>query len=406
MPELLYFQVPQYLQPAKGLTINAAFCENLKKSEYVQISTGYFSRASLKKLDQLIHEEDCALKKIDLLLGMYGKEGMREIDFNYLCWLNKKWRQEGIGKILIPRLGTNHEKVYLFHQRSKIDKELYPFMGIVGSANLSFLRATSSNYMQYETAVLIDPQQSEKEEQMIQELGRQMNEVLSKSVEFDKATIQIKKEPNKALKQIKGIKETVDSEIEKVKDNIVIETKFFLPLKVPRAADRMKEKTEDGQSTFIKSNINVCYAEPRNKKAKNIKYRNWYEMQLCVSVQIRKDPNYPKGGEPFIVLTDDGYRFLAHTESQNFKQLSAIGNEQIMGRWLKGRLVAAGLVESVEDPYLNDPNRNSMITQEMLEEYGATHLLFGRTNQKEMDDQGRLLDVWYLSFNPAEIETS
>lgn len=47
-------------------------------------------------------------------------------------------------------------------------------------------------------------------------------------------------------------------------------------------------------------------------------------------------------------MTDDGYWFKAHTTSDNNKQFSAVGDELIMGRWLKGRL-AAGIVKPVNN---------------------------------------------------------
>ena len=68
-----------------------------------------------------------------------------------------------------------------------------------------------------------------------------------------------------------------------------------------------------------------------------------------------------------------------------------------MGRWLKGRLAAAGLVTPVNDTQL-DSDRTGMITQEMLQKYGRDHLLFKKTGQKAFDEEGNSLDVWLLSF--------
>ncbi|WP_204266667.1 restriction endonuclease PLD domain-containing protein, partial [Escherichia coli] len=39
----------------------------------------------------------------------------------------------------------------------------------------------------------------------------------------------------------------------------------------------------------------------------------------------------------------------AHTTSDGNKQFSAAGDELILGRWIKGRLAAAGLVTPVND---------------------------------------------------------
>ena len=99
---------------------------------------------------------------------------------------------------------------------------------------------------------------------------------------------------------------------------------------------------------------------------------------------------------PFVVITDDGYTFKCHTTSQNNKQFSAVGDELILGRWLKGRLAAAGLVTLVNDTSA-DHDRQGMITKEMLDEYGCDSLLLTKTDCQIHED-GNTLDVWLLSF--------
>ena len=50
-----------------------------------------------------------------------------------------------------------------------------------------------------------------------------------------------------------------------------------------------------------------------------------------------------------------------------------------MGRWLKGRLAAAGLVTPVNDTK-KDTERKGMITKEMLKEYGCDSLYLNTEN--------------------------
>lgn len=137
----------------------------------------------------------------------------------------------------------------------------------------------------------------------------------------------------------------------------------------------------------------MCYAAPRSKR----KSRDWYETQLTVEAKIYKMDGYPEKNKPFFVVTDDGYWFKAHTTSDNNKQFSAVGDELIMGRWLKGRLASAGIVKPINNT-LEDTERNGMITKEMLEEYGCDRLLFKKTGQTALDEDGNFLDVWMLSF--------
>jgi hypothetical protein len=116
-----------------------------------------------------------------------------------------------------------------------------------------------------------------------------------------------------------------------------------------------------------------------------------------VNKSITLLPGYPEKNVPFYVVTDDGYTFKAHTTSDGNKQFSAVGDELILGRWIKGRLVAAGLVTPVNDTQL-DTDRLGMVTKEMLDAYGCNTLVITKTNQKMEDENGNLLDVWLLSF--------
>ena len=172
---------------------------------------------------------------------------------------------------------------------------------------------------------------------------------------------------------------------------------FVILLKVPTEA----EKFLDDHKHFTKSNINVCYASPRSKK----KARDWYETQLNVSSQVRDKKGYPLKGVPFYVVTDDGYGFMAHTTSANNKQFAAVGDELILGKWIKGRLVEEKLVEPVEDT-AKDIKRNGMITKEMLEAYGCNAIAFQKTDLKIPDPQTpkNLYDVWTLKLIYMEEE--
>lgn len=84
-------------------------------------------------------------------------------------------------------------------------------------------------------------------------------------------------------------------------------------------------------------------------------------------------------------------------------EMQPVGDELIMGRWLKGRLAAAGIVNPVNNT-LEDTDRLGMITQEMLEEYGCDRLVFKKTGQTALDTDGTPLDVWMLSFTNEKNE--
>lgn len=163
----------------------------------------------------------------------------------------------------------------------------------------------------------------------------------------------------------------------------------MLPIKVPAYDER---HMDDGKH-YTKSNLNVSYAAPRSAR----KSRDWYETQFTVSKQITRLEGYPEKNATFAVVTDDGYTFKAHTTSDGNKQFSAVGDELILGRWIKGRLAAAGLVTPVNDTQA-DKDRTGMITKEMLAAYGCDRLVLTKTDQKTEGEEGNMLDVWILSF--------
>ena len=173
---------------------------------------------------------------------------------------------------------------------------------------------------------------------------------------------------------------------------------FIIPLKTPSFKDRFL----DDHKHYTKSNINVCYAAPRSAG----KPRDWYETQLTVPKKIREKKEYPLKSIPFYAVTDDGFAFLAHTTSQNNKQFAAVGDELILGRWLKGRLAADKLVEPIDDVSA-DTERLGMITSEMLEEYGCNAIAFQKTDLRMSDPEqpNNSYEIWTLKLvNIEDIE--
>lgn len=364
-------------------TIIDCFQEQLAKADYVEIAVGYVSRASLEELDNLI--TDYSIKQICLNIGMYYIEGMPESSYHTAVKINKKWRASKTGEIRIVRSFKYHGKLYCFY------KDGVPFSAIIGSANLGVIKLEASNRRQYEISSLTtDPSECKEISDFIQKLK---SPACSANIE-DISDMPLIFEKNTALSGIKLVAEVPPSNVEFYK-RCSAYASFLLPLKVPAYAER---HMDDGKH-FTKSNVNVCYAAPRNKR----KSRDWYETQLTVAKEITKIDGYPEKNKPFFIITDDGYWFKAHTTSDGNKQFSAVGDELIMGRWLKGRLAAAGLVVPVNDTQL-DTDRTGMITKEILQEYGCENLYLKKTGQTALDEDGTALDVWMLSFRPENKE--
>ena len=97
----------------------------------------------------------------------------------------------------------------------------------------------------------------------------------------------------------------------------------------------------------------------------------------------------------------DFINYLSHFEkikivicSRSFKK----DDLKIMGRWIKGRLVASGLVDPVNN-IESDSDENGIITKEMLIKYGRDTISLTKTDLKTTI-KGKELDIWMLSFLP------
>lgn len=364
-------------------SITDCICEKMSKSDKVEISVGYVSKASLIELNELVNIY--GVKNICLNIGMYYLEGMPESSYREALKINYEWEEKGIGEIRLVKPFKYHGKVYAFYNSNKIHS------AVVGSSNLGVLKLEASNRRQYETAVLIE------EPELCLDIDRLMKRLKTPECSSNIQEIsgmKLIREENASLNNVETVDKITSAEVS-IYQNHLTNVSFVLPLKVPKYEERM---IDDGRH-FTKSNLNVCYAAPRSAR----KSRDWYETQLTVSKKITRMDGYPEKNTPFFVATDDGYWFKVHTTSDGNKQFSAVGNELILGRWIKGRLAAAGLVKPVNDTQ-KDIERAGMITQEMLEAYGCDRLILTKTTKKALDEEGNELDVWLFSFASSHHE--
>lgn len=358
-------------------TIIDCFHEQAKKSDSIEIAVGYISKAALDEIETIVEQYD--ISRVTITIGMYFIEGMPENSFHTAKKLNKKWQDSGIGEIRLVRAFKYHGKLYCFSKDGTV------VSAIIGSANMGVIKPDAANRRQYEIASLVeDPSECAEFASFIDKLKAPR---CSANI-ADITGMTLIREQNVSLNGVDTVTQVTPAGV-KLYYQHKTETSFVLPIKVPAFEERFMD---DGKH-FTKSNINVCYAAPRSKR----KSRDWYEVQMTVAKEITRLEGYPEKNAPFFVVTDDGYWFKAHTTSDGNKQFSAVGDELIMGRWIKGRLAAAGLVDSVNDSQ-KDTERLGMITKEMLEAYGCNAVVFTKTDQKALDDDGTMLDVWTLSF--------
>lgn len=380
--KFLYTDILPIGIPESGEPFSSAVAAEISTAERVEIAVGYVSRASLLELDALIRNAN--VKYTVLTIGMYFIEGMPESSYYTACEINDAWKKDEIGEIRLVRVYKYHGKVYCFY------REGLPSSVIIGSANLGAMKLEATNRRQYELAVLTDAQTDCLQ---AAELISRLNSPACSANIADIPNIPLVREQNIALNNVDTVAQLPQSDVDAYQRSLT-DISFALPIKVPAYDER---HMDDGKH-FTKSNLNVCYAAPRSAR----RSRDWYETQITVDKRLTLLPGYPEKNCPFFVITDDGYRIKVHTTSDGNKQLSAVGDELILGRWIKGRLAAAGLVTPVNDTQ-KDKDRTGMITKEMLHRYGCERLVLTKTT-KQAYDGDELLDVWMLSFEAGANE--
>lgn len=381
--KLLYSDILPATLDENQITVTDCFNEQIRNCDGVDIAVGYVSKAALEELDAIVAEYN--IGHINLVMGMYYIEGMPEGTYRTALSLNEKWRASGIGEIRMVRAFKYHGKLYVFHKDGDVKS------AIIGSANLGVIKLEANNRRQYEVSSLTTDLVESRE---IHNLICKLQDNRCSANIADITNMPIIREVNTSLTGVDTVDQIPQAEVA-IYDRHKTEISFVLPIKVPAFDER---HMDDGKH-YTKSNLNVSYAAPRSAR----KSRDWYETQFTVNKSITLLPGYPEKNVTFYVVTDDGYTFKAHTTSDGNKQFSAVGDELILGRWIKGRLAAAGLVTPVNDTQL-DHDRLGMITKEMLAAYGCNTLVLTKTDQKIEDEDGNLLDVWFLSFESIQEE--
>ncbi|WP_018758497.1 restriction endonuclease PLD domain-containing protein [Paenibacillus terrigena] len=345
------------------------FNEAVANSDSLDIAVGYVSKASLMELQKIV--EDNHISNICLNIGMYYLEGMPEGTYHAAVSLNEAWKQAGVGEVRIVKTLKYHGKLYTFYKNG------HPVAGIIGSHNLGAIKLEAFNLRQYEISAVTEvPEEVEEVSKIIFKL-KQPN----CSANIQEIRVPLVREENSALVDQEFVTKITSDEVAAYQSKIT-DISFEIPLKVP--VDHADPKMRG-------SNINVCYASGRK--------RVWWEIEMVVSKEIRDLPGYPEHQLPFMAVTDDGWKFKAWTCGQNNKNLYSKDDLKIMGRWIKGRLVASGLVEPVNQVEA-DTAFKGMITGEILEKYGKNSITLTKTTVKTIAEDGTELDVWVLSFLP------
>jgi len=130
-----------------------------------------------------------------------------------------------------------------------------------------------------------------------------------------------------------------------------------------------------------RSGLNVYLGKGRKSVKGVVIPRSWYEVELIVPKNITAVKGYPRANEndgEFSVTTDDGWQFTCKVSGDFNKNLRSENDLKTLGKWLKGKMVNAGVLKPGE-----------MVTDKTLQNYGRQSL----TLQKYKNG------TWYLDFS-------
>lgn len=335
-------------------TFAEKFYSLIPKASRLDIAVGYITADSLAELQQTIAYNK-NIETLNLIIGMHYFDKFTKLEYNAAVGLNDFLHKEKRGEVKLVKSFRFHGKLYAYSNNAGV------FAGIIGSNNLSSIVESKTRI--YEAAALISEQEyAAKVKEFI--------DVLSASAADNIADCPISdfKIYNKLLEDHEDVVKLSNDEYADVISSLS-ELKFDIPL------------VKNGEVPE-KSNLNVFFGEGRLNRTKGVVIpRHWYEVELIVPSTITALQGYPQKDTPssvFDVVTDDGWKFSCKVSGDYSKNFRSEDDLKILGKWIKGRLENAGVLEV-----------GHMVTEETFTQYGRDNFSLQKTE---------IPNLWYLDF--------
>lgn len=333
----------------KHETFYKAFYRLIAQSESLKICTGFITADSIADILQLIKFN--GKPKLNLAIGMHQFSGFEKSQYQAVQKLHSFLKHKGLGEVRVSTQFPYHGKIYEFLNDDSV------FAAILGSSNLSSIVKTTNRI--YESNLLLD------EDCILRDLSQFTNDFYSICEPIDLIIPNLIVSPA-PLQGVEGVEKADLGEYERY-SNSARGPSFSIPLK-----------------STMRSNLNVYFGKGRlNTRTGVIIPRPWYEVEIIVSNQITSKAGYPRkeiDNGVFTALTDDGWTFKCKSSGDYSKNLRSESSLSILGRWIKGRLEAAGALIPGEP-----------VTDATLATYGKDNLDLIYTGHG---------DIWLLNFKP------
>jgi hypothetical protein len=333
-----------------GSNFAETFYDLFSKSVSTNIAVGYITADSLAEL-----KNTCQMstrRKLNLTIGMHYFDRFTKLEYQAAMDLHVFLKENGAGAVRLVTPFRFHGKLYSFSATTGV------FAGIIGSNNLSSIIETCRTY---EASVLL------RDQIMVRKLDDfilQLNKDATKPI--DEINILEFNDPNNVLENHEGVQKISPLELAECLSNLTT-VSFDIPIKA--------------SSQHAKSNLNAFFGKGREGKNGLVKSRHWYEAEIIVGKEMTSKPYYPQAetdNSIFDVITDDAWRFKCKISGDYSKNFRSEGDLKILGKWIKGRLEAAGSL------VIGEP-----VTENVLKKYGRSNFTFRKTSTP---------NLWYLDF--------
>ena len=319
----------------------------------LDIAVGYVTADSLAELKQTVAYNE-NIQTLNLIIGMHYLDSFTSLEHKAAVMLNDFLRETRRGEVRLVKPFRFHGKLYSYSNPSGA------FAGIIGSNNLSSI--VDSRTRTYEaSAIFHEREYAVKMREFIEQLSNNSTDNIAD------CSVKIK-DNNRLLEDHENVTEVPNEEKADVVSALT-DTSFEIPL------------TRDG-TVPEKSNLNVFFGKGRLVRAKRlVQPRHWYEAELIVPSDITTQTGYPQKDTPsaiFDVVTDDNWKFTCKVSGDYSKNLRSEHDLKILGKWIKGRLENAGVLEVGQH-----------VTAETFVNYGRDSFTLTKTS---------IYNLWYLDF--------
>ena len=165
-------------------------------------------------------------------------------------------------------------------------------------------------------------------------------------------------------------------------------------ISIPLVVPTEQEIIDNADLDLSFSPLNACYSKPIINEKTGYE-QSWFEVRLI----IEGEENLPSQKDWFFLMTDDGWLGQAcfSGRGKRVKWLNTFKNSDMIGCWIKTKLVALELVEEYWHPR-QDKEKYGVVTKEALELYGGDKVYLKKTPKTYKDEKGIDRDVWLISF--------